>query len=1018
MGPALGLLQSDSAQPPLQRQSTGLKQTKLMISKMSDKTYAKKVAAAEKKLKRITAKVVASTKGLVREAAHYREVKNTCIGAFVVFNHEESWRRCVTDYNKPHSIFGMLLCRGQPQPLRFRSGQGYKDPYGRSATPGTVRNLLEGSENAENPERRTAAVSARRASEHHVGGQYPEGYSKNLDEHKDKRVTRLGDTSGERAWRRASSVAPGDGDTVVDGGAPAGALSDEEKKPALQRGASTPPRTTGGEVKATTIKVTRADRPGNVLWENIETSKKEIFLRKALTKVVAVGLLLVCGATVSYIKMAYVNVSGKVPTVEICDNVLPRVYYATTETLDPPELVRKDSDELCKQEGICQSSCPEGTHWVSYESAPFKWRHPDTNRSCTHPCLSEDASHDDMDCRGDDGKRYSFSRGDVLGCFCMQRLAALTEEEGLLGGAQAMLRDHRDLCGDFAWTYVSKKVGSILTAGATVVINEALKAAIQFLGDLERNKTVTQRTISVTLNIFFCLFINTAVVVVMVNAQFDASFMNSMGFLEDLGKDGETDYSSAWYRSVGFPVVSTMFINCFSPHAAPLSKLITEPIKRCIYTCTGRPMTQFEMNKHYEPPVFKLEQRAAQVCNTIAVTLAFSPGLPILIPIATLSLSLSYALDKYLLLRLYRRPPAYNAELPLRIVAMIPFMIYLHLGNAAVFYANQEVFESVFFSRSEMGLDAVAPYESGSYESDFYEDHPLVAAVLDRVWRANVVPLIVVLAVCVTYNLAHQSISTLFFVLAKYVPCFASCADTGVLARKAHNPPYTELYERFYQKKGGFCAGVAGENPGAPTMPADRGWVTDYVGGGGVEGGRKSNIRGYYRISKEVHRPAVGEVGKLRAHDDFWGTGEGLIKGHGEPQLTWEVVSETGCGSYQMNKNPRYQEIVLAREALNETLADPRRDDSKQTEMSERPGTIEKAVAAFSKVTSICFPPKVIPDPTMGGAAPKEVHIEKRVKQKKGAFVAHVKKRKSEAMYDEEKIKQMGDGSALRNKLV
>ena len=44
--------------------------------------------------------------------------------------------------SQPRSIFGMLLCRGQPKPLQFRYGQGYKDPYGRSFTPGTSKNLL------------------------------------------------------------------------------------------------------------------------------------------------------------------------------------------------------------------------------------------------------------------------------------------------------------------------------------------------------------------------------------------------------------------------------------------------------------------------------------------------------------------------------------------------------------------------------------------------------------------------------------------------------------------------------------------------------------------------------------------------------------------------------------------------------------------------------------------------------------------------------------------------------------
>mmetsp|Transcript_76371 Transcript_76371/g.218663 ORF Transcript_76371/g.218663 Transcript_76371/m.218663 type:complete len:1190 (+) Transcript_76371:3228-6797(+) len=998
---------------PLQRQSTGLRQLKLMTSKMSEKTYERKLKAAEAKLKKITAKVVASTKGLLGEAKHYREVKNTTIGAFVVFNHEESWRRCVVDYNKPRSIFGMLLCRGQAKPLQFRYGQGYKDPYGRASTPGTSKNLLMES-----------TVGASRRSTLNGKGEpksYPKGYSSNLDGTSKRPQLRLGDS--RVADKDSSDSGEGAGGDV-EGGAPAGTVSDVESPALSKKGSKRPVMKLGdgsmAEVKAKSIKVSKADRPGNIMWENIETSKREIFVRKSLTSVVALALLLLCGTTIAYIKTSYVAISGKIPTVETCEGVLPTVYHAWKEgSLESPELVLKTNDELCAEEGICRSSCPDGTRWISYNSAPSKWKLPDTNRTCVDPCVSTDASHEDMECKGDNGRRYEFSRGDVVGCFCMQRLATMTEEHGLYGGAQAMMREHKDVCADFAWTYVSKKVGSFLTAGATVVVNEALKAAIQFLGDLERNKTVTQRTISVVMNMFFCLFMNTAVVILIVNARFDSSVMDSMGFLEDLGKDGETDYSSSWYRAVAFPVVSTLFFNCFTPHAAPLSKMVIEPVKRWIYQCVGRPMTQFEMNKHYEPPAFQLEKRAAQICNTIAVTLAFSAGLPILIPIATVSLVISYAVDKYLLLRLYRRPPAYNAELPLRILAMIPFMVFMHLANAVGFYANQDVFESVFFSRSIMGLDELAPYESGSYESEFYEDNPFIAAVLDRVWRANVVPVILALAVCMVYKFASHSIGAVFFVMAKYVPCFSACAKTDILAKKAHNPPYTEDYVRYYQKTKGCCKN---SHSGVPTMPAERGWSEPhFVGGGGS--GPESGL-GYYEITKMAHVKPVGDGAKLSAHDGVWGTGEGL-KAHGERQLTWEVVAETGCGSYQMSRNHTYRDIVLSREALKDALDDPRLEDAElgdafRTSSGDNP--FSAMIKAWKKLPCNRRK-KVAPDPTMGrgGSGPmvaKDVHIEKRVKQKKGAHVSKIKRKKSEAMYDTEKIKQMGDGSALRNKLM
>ena len=433
---------------PLQRQSTGLRQLKLMTSKMSEKTYERKLKAAEAKLKKITAKVVASTKGLLGEAKHYREVKNTTIGAFVVFNHEESWRRCVVDYNKPRSIFGMLLCRGQAKPLQFRYGQGYKDPYGRASTPGTSKNLLmestvgasrrstlngkgepksypKGESRQDQGQSRVCNGMSTKSQPpsripltsltHNLPSTAP-GYSSNLDGTSKRPQLRLGDS--RVADKDSSDSGEGAGGDV-EGGAPAGTVSDVESPALSKKGSKRPVMKLGdgsmAEVKAKSIKVSKADRPGNIMWENIETSKREIFVRKSLTSVVALALLLLCGTTIAYIKTSYVAISGKIPTVETCEGVLPTVYHAWKEgSLESPELVLKTNDELCAevgshhqpttplpQEGICRSSCPDGTRWISYNSAPSKWKLPDTNRTCVDPCVSTDASHEDMKCKGE-----------------------------------------------------------------------------------------------------------------------------------------------------------------------------------------------------------------------------------------------------------------------------------------------------------------------------------------------------------------------------------------------------------------------------------------------------------------------------------------------------------------------------------------------------------------------------------------------------------------------------------------
>lgn len=71
----------------------------------------KRVLKTEKKIKRLKDKL----KGMKRMM---RNINDVCVGAFVVFNHEESVKRCLQDYSR--KSFWHRLCYGQHNELRFR----------------------------------------------------------------------------------------------------------------------------------------------------------------------------------------------------------------------------------------------------------------------------------------------------------------------------------------------------------------------------------------------------------------------------------------------------------------------------------------------------------------------------------------------------------------------------------------------------------------------------------------------------------------------------------------------------------------------------------------------------------------------------------------------------------------------------------------------------------------------------------------------------------------------------------
>ena len=80
--------------------------------------------------------------------------------------------------------------------------------------------------------------------------------------------------------------------------------------------------------------------------------------------------------------------------------------------------------------------------------------------------------------------------------------------------------------------------------------------------------------------------------------------------------------------------------------------------------------------------------------NTLSVTLVFSSALPVLLPIAFVTIFLFYQVDKFLLLRFYHTPPAYDAKLASGTVHLFPIILVIHLAFATWIYSMSDVFQS------------------------------------------------------------------------------------------------------------------------------------------------------------------------------------------------------------------------------------------------------------------------------------------------------------------------------------
>jgi hypothetical protein len=143
-----------------------------------------------------------------------------------------------------------------------------------------------------------------------------------------------------------------------------------------------------------------------------------------------------------------------------------------------------------------------------------------------------------------------------------------------------------------------------------------------------------------------------------------------------------------------------MIIYIFSPHIAPIIRFIWVKYLRCCDRCCAKgrntkKITHRDYYNLYLGPEFDIGTRYSQILVTIFVVLIYSPGMPILYVCCFLFLSVTYWVDKCLLLRFYRSPPHIDLFVAKLFDIILLFGLILHFCFAIWTYGNENILVSI-----------------------------------------------------------------------------------------------------------------------------------------------------------------------------------------------------------------------------------------------------------------------------------------------------------------------------------
>lgn len=308
--------------------------------------------------------------------------------------------------------------------------------------------------------------------------------------------------------------------------------------------------------------------------------------------------------------------------------------------------------------------------------------------------LFEDDLPSDSDCvdegvNGDKSLKYAkdyYKSDKKTFCYCKQQ-----DYTDLIDDS-----DLNDFCSDFIYKYTSS-VGIRFAAGlGVVVVNLFLRIVLTLLSKFERSSSNNKQTMKNMMQLFLAIYINTAYVILFVNANFqDLVFVKKLAFKKYLFNGDYDDLERMWFTKVGSTFVVTMLISVVSPHL--LYMLLFYPIGACKRRCCWTSYrTQHELNGVFIGPIFNIAARTAQMLMIVFTCLTYSGGIPFLNIVCFFALFVMYWTDKFLILRHYRKPPMYGSEINEKVILILPFAIIIHCGMSLYTYGSQSIFPTGF----------------------------------------------------------------------------------------------------------------------------------------------------------------------------------------------------------------------------------------------------------------------------------------------------------------------------------
>eukprot|EP00904_Undaria_pinnatifida_P010629 jgi/Undpi1/6697/HiC_scaffold_20.g09176.m1 len=270
-----------------------------------------------------------------------------------------------------------------------------------------------------------------------------------------------------------------------------------------------------------------------------------------------------------------------------------------------------------------------------------------------------------------------------------EQIDAVEEDDGILhclcahqdSGLLAL--DPSNVCYDYVRAKLEATWLVLGTSFMVAFTNAAINKITKLMGAFEKHRSVDTQEVSIFRRLVLLKFVNIGLTVLVTNSR---RVIN----LVEVDLDYEDDFTSEWYRTLGSSLVMNVLLNAVTPHLYWLGlwakKEYTWKYKR--HTA----ISQDALNNLTKGARWEVSVRYAEISVIFAVCLAYSAGIPLLLPIGAVSFLVFYWVEKALFVHFYLTPPQFSGKLTTEVITLIPYTLWIHVVFAFYMYGNGSIF--------------------------------------------------------------------------------------------------------------------------------------------------------------------------------------------------------------------------------------------------------------------------------------------------------------------------------------